>query len=120
MPSLSAILALIALLGPVAAWAGTTAVHRLDAAAAARAAATEKAAAVKAAHDLAAVQCAAEKQALERAKTEELARAVEDAVTAADGIGPTPVDKMAIEDLCLKSASCRDRTDVAKSRGATQ
>lgn len=109
MPSLSAVLAIIALLGPVVAWAGTTAVHRLDAAAAARAAKAEQEAAVKAARSLAAVQCHAEKEEIERVKAEEASRAVEEALDAAGGVAPTPIEKAEIENLCARSASCRER-----------
>ena len=112
MPSLSTILAILAFIGPVVSWGVTSAVHKLDAVAVKRAAKVELDAAVAAAGQ----RCETEKAAIEHAKNEAIASGLREAVDAANGIAPTPIERAEIEALCQRSASCRDRNPKTETR----
>lgn len=100
---LTAILAIVAIIGPIAAWQLTDLKHRWIDTPSAVAAAIRKTA------DESAQECRAKVAKIQTDLEEASREARRLAEEAEQSVGPTPVDKAELQDLCNRSASCRDR-----------
>jgi hypothetical protein len=68
--------------------------------------------ATKAEHERGVDACNKRVAVIQQELSEAAARARQLAEEAEQSVGPTPVEKAALSDLCSKSASCRDRNQI--------